>query len=352
MAPTQAELDANPDLERRMSLVRKFGAQSIGYSSFQEGYSYFDLEDLGYLSFFNCGGTQVSIGDPICTSSDISAVVNGFVNKYPDPCFEYFTERTKGAIEDAGFYVNQFGFDLLINIQRYGLFTKKKQNLRTALSRAKREGITCIEDSSMESNHNVRGISEEWIKTRVVNYGEIRGIVRPMKETGEVDVRKFFAYKGNECQAFIYCDPIYDKEQTIGYLVNIIRQKNDSMPGINDFLVLSALEKFRAEGKKILSLGLMPFYGIKDSGPNFSRPTNLAFRGFFNYGNLLYNFKELAFHKRRYFTDKDIEEGSCTLEKVYFGTKHMLPVRHIYASFLANGVDPMKQTGLAIRKLL
>jgi lysylphosphatidylglycerol synthetase-like protein (DUF2156 family) len=73
--------------------------------------------------------------------------------------------------------------------------------------------------------------------------------------------------------------------------------------GFLDYVILQAIEMFRAEGVEVISLGMAPLDSIKQEPGDEASVRKLA-QGIYNQGAWLYAFRSLAYHKRRYRLDE------------------------------------------------
>ncbi len=95
-----------------------------------------------------------------------------------------------------------------------------------------------------------RKISEDWMKQKVMNDSEMQFIVRPIVYVDEIDVRKFVALKDDTVVGFIIFDPMYEDGKVKGYIANHLRSNLDRSYSVVDFILLEAMEIFKAEGKE------------------------------------------------------------------------------------------------------
>lgn len=341
--------------EKVMLHIKEHGSHSLAYSALQEGTEFYLKDNLGFVAFTrqppipqeekeetsiglqfrkqliglvqstgtNPGNlerrtTTHVLSNPVCIPGREEELIGSFLEEHPDACFWQTYQNFSEKLAKFGFKMNHFGFETILDLKTYNLSGNKKQNVRTANNRASREGLKLQEAKNGEIDWNeARRISNEWISSKIANRYELHFLARPLEYQHEQDVRIFSANKDGKMKGYVVFDPIYSKGRVTGYLADIYRLTDDSTPGLGDALVVEALKKFKSEGKEVLSLGLNPFYDVKDEGANFNPVTSAIFQGIFQSANALYGFQNLAFHKSRY----DGKE-----EKVYFCSREPVPI--------------------------
>jgi len=165
--------------------------------------------------------------------------------------------------------------------------------------------------------------------------------VRPAVYDDELDVRKFFAMKEWKIQGYVFFDPIYENGEPVGYLANILRTIGNRAYSLTDYIIIEAIEQFRQEGKKLLSLGWSPFHHVEDDGRfKYSPALKELFRYTYDHCNYLYAFQSLSFHKDRYRPGTENTKQT----KVYCATRHMMPVGILHEVFKKMGMHPVSQT--------
>jgi lysylphosphatidylglycerol synthetase-like protein (DUF2156 family) len=144
---------------------------------------------------------------------------------------------------------------------------------------------------------------------------------------GEPGVRRLVATDADGgVVGFAFYDPMYDHGRVVGYAANIVRCDERRFGKLIPALHMEAMELFRPEGVQVLNLALSPFVKLHQARFNDDRLTRWLFRLSERFGNDIYNFRGLSFHKSKY-------RGS---EKhMYYATNRVLPAVDIYLAFRA-----------------
>jgi lysylphosphatidylglycerol synthetase-like protein (DUF2156 family) len=329
----------------RIDKLKQYGRGSLAYSSLQAGMQYYMNDKLGYCAYVPLSDSEDSVcvlADPICSKENLRAFLDAFLLEKKDPIFLHASHDTAEILNERGFSVNELGVETIIEIQKFTLSGNKRQPLRQARNNAKRDKLVCREvlSSDPEMRKAFRKISEEWMKHKVMNDSEMQFIVRPIVYVDEIDVRKFVALKGDAVVGFIIFDPIYENGKVKGYIANHLRSNLDRSYSVVDFILLEALDIFKAEGKEELSLGLSPLAKVDDSEEfRHSKLLTAHFKYSFEKANFLYNFKNLYRHKSKYRP----ELPGAHEEKVYCCMKTRFLLVRIYDVYNVLGFHPIKQ---------
>lgn len=320
--------------------LREHGREALSYATIQDGMEYFIDDELGYLAFttvthpvFARKEKRIVLSDPICSRDRLRDLLGRFLGENPRSVFVVISEYCAEALRDMGFKVNCIGPEPEIPIQTYNSMGNWKDldMIKRARNEAKREGITIreerIEDVDQEKIH---AISSKWMGSKILNDREIWIYARRPVLESEEDVRKFVAYdrEGNII-GFAFYDPIYRDGQVIGYSANISRCDEAKYGRLATAIHMEAIDVFKPEGKETLNLCLAPFVKLDLGKYN----DDAALRSFFSlsekYGNDIYNFKGLAFHKSKY---------RAVDKPMYFASNSLMPSNDVYLAYLTSDI--------------
>ena len=285
--------------------VKEYGSCTLAYSTLQPGVQHF-LTEWGFQAYQRRGGISIAMGNPIGDPEHFENIVSAFLEAHPRPSYWQVTEPVARILEGRGFYVNHIGADMELDLRNYDFSGKKKQKLRQAMRRWSRQeqGDFCEIREMPFSEIDMTSINElsiAWKKTRVVRRQELRFLTRPAVFDDEIDVRKFFAFQNGTLQGFVFFDPIYRGRSVIGYSTATKRRLPGAPNGVEEAITGIALQKFQLEGLEVLSLGLLPFYQLDDTGFRSNRLLGLSFRFWERFGNrVMFNFRGHNDFKHRF----------------------------------------------------
>ncbi len=330
----------------RLDQLQQHGKGSLAYSSLQNGMQYFMHPEYGYLAFVPLTdgyGSVCVLSDPICSFSNLRPFLEAFLKERSDPIFLHITRETATILAEMNFCVNELGTETFIDIQQFTLVGNKKQQLRQARNNARKDNIKVREISSVDDAlfKAFKVIGDDWMKQKVISDNEMQFIVRPIVYVDEVDVRRFVAVKDDEIVGFVIFDPMYENGEVVGYIANHLRSVLERSYSVVDYIILEAMEIFKKEGKRELSLGLSPLAQVNDTDEfKHSKLLKSYFRYAFEKANFLYNFKNLHRHKSKYRP----ELPGAREEKVYCAMHTRFLLVRLYAVVKVLGMNPVKQT--------
>jgi len=128
---------------------------------------------------------------------------------------------------------------------------------------------------------------------------------------------------------FTFYDPMYRDDRVIGYAATIVRCDDERFGRLATAIHMEAIDRFRGEGAEVLNLCLAPFAKLDQGKYNDDFGAKLFFQLSERYGNKIYNFQGLNFHKSKY-------RGSE--KSLYFATNRLAASMDVYLAFLSSDI--------------
>lgn len=304
LAPGQAASDAFSEEERRSYLTR-FGWCSNSYFSLQDGTDYFDVRGVGFIAYYRqrrlWGEVPIVFTRPICATSHLEHLLRLFLDRHGERAvFVGIDGEVAVVLRQLGFSINVCSTEFEIPLKGFDLKGRDKRYLRHAQNSCEKlidvRELTCSETDTKV----VMDLSEAWRRSKAVKDRELRLTTRPPEYVDRWGVRRFYAFKEGKLVGFAFFDPFFRDGRVIGYTANILRSMPGLRPhGVLDFVILKAIEKFRAEGLEAFSLGQSPLHGIVPCEGE-SRFLRRCATLIYERGGHFYASKELGFHKTLY----------------------------------------------------
>ena len=247
------------------------------------------------------GKRTIVAGDPLCAPHDLRPLLERFLSEHPDAGFFQIGAATAETLTALGHRVSDFGVETRVPLQRWTPSGRRKQNLRTALNRARRDGIEIVERSCEDVGvGRLRTLSRAWMETKTLTRREISFFARPIVYGDEPGVRKLFAMQRGQVKALVFFDPLYRDGRVYGHAANILRQDPHATPGLCDAILLHAALLFQREGLELLDLGMSPFRP-RAAEPDAPRgAADGIVMANWRLLNGLFNYRGIAFHKARW----------------------------------------------------
>lgn len=315
--------------------LKQHGREALAYATLQAGMEYF-VTPRGYLAYttvthpvFARRPKQIVFSDPVCAPGDQQALIEALRAARPRLVFVCISEACAATLRGLGFKANCVGYESLLPVQTYNTKGNWKELdlIKRARNEAKREGLTIREepDIAKVDRDQLAAVSASWIGGKPVNDREIWFFARRPVFEHEEDVRKFVAYdRDGRVAGFAFYDPIYRDGTVCGYAANILRSDERRFGRLPTALHMEAMERFKPEGREVLNLLLAPCVNLEGGAFNDDWFSKLFFKLSERYGNDIYNFRGLAFHKAKY-------RGRPNF--LYFASNSAMPSNDIYLAY-------------------
>lgn len=232
-----------------------------------EGNSYY-FGDNGesVIGYHRHAGTVIALADPVCPSERLNETVSEFTTKVEStgltPCLLSVTQRTADAARGLGWRTIQIAEDTLVDLPGLEFKGKSWQSIRTAINRAKKEGIefrlVTRADEPFSVLAQVRAISEEWVGNK--GLPEMGFTLGSVEEALDRDVRVGLAV---DAQGSIHGVtswlPVYGPGgDAHGWTLDVMRRRQDGFRPVMEFLIGSAALAFKDQHAQFISLSGAP----------------------------------------------------------------------------------------------
>lgn len=316
--------------------IQQHGREALAYATLQAGMEYF-VTDYGYIAYTTVQHPvlarkpkTIPFSDPVCALADQPKIIREFLVVNHRAVFACVSETCARTLRELGFKANCVGYEVELPVQTYNTNGNWKEldMIKRGRNEAKREGITIREEDIAKVNGaELAAVSAQWIGGKPVNDREIWIYARRPVFADEPGVRKFVAYdRAGRVAGFAFYDPMYRDGKIFGYSANISRCDEKRFGRLATAVHMDAMEKFRPEGLEWLNLCLAPCANLERGKFNDDWGAKIFFRLSERYGNDIYNFRGLAFHKAKY------RGGERYL---YFASNSLWPANDIYLAFLS-----------------
>jgi Uncharacterized conserved protein len=335
--------------------LKQHGREALSYSTLQAGMEYF-VTDRGYISYttiqhpvFSPKPKKIAFSDPVCSDADRPQLVREFIKVNPRVVFSCISEPFAEFLHENRFKVNCLGAEVELPVQNYNTQGNWKELdlIKRARNEAKREGIVIREETIENVNREqLSAVSSRWIGTKKVNDREIWIYARRAVFHYEEGVRKFVAYdRDGKVAGFVFYDPMYSEGRVIGYAATISRCDEGRFGRLSTAVHMYAMDQFKKEGVERFSLHLSPFMKLENGKFNDDFGVRMFLKVSAKYGNEIYNFQGLSFHKAKY---RGYERN------LYFASNAFWPSNDVYLAFLSADIarSYFETLGLLLKGML
>lgn len=287
-----------------LALLQQTGSHSLAYSALQPGMRYFGDADTGVIAYRMSLGQAIVLGDPIAPPEKKVALLDAFIEAYPRSLHMQIHRDTADQLTRHGYRITPVGVENEIPLDTFTLRGRRKADLRHYRNRAVAGGIVVREEADTpELRAELEPVSDAWLPLKTGHGEELEFLARPYLLRSEPGVRIFTGRIDGAPVGFVIMDPMYRAGRVIGYTVTILRHLPDSPEGTVDYINLEAMAQFATEGVPMLSLGVSPFHRLPELAAKEGTgalPVYWVYRFLTGWGNWIYHFHGLSFHKSRY----------------------------------------------------
>lgn len=259
------------DTTRARALIRAHGENSLSWLTTWRGNSYwFDPDGRVVVAYRVLAGVAVTTGDPIGPPELRSRAVTGFAEFCAEqgwiPCFYSVSEEVRTRTQAAGWADLHVAEETVLKLPGLAFTGKKWQDVRTALNRAGKAGITArwitYPDAPLTIVEQIRAISEEWVADK--GLPEMGFTLGGLDELNDSAVACLIAIDAEDTvHGITSWLPIHRNGKVIGGTLDFMRRATDTeFRGVMEFLIATAAIAYRDADMEVLSLSGAPLAGL------------------------------------------------------------------------------------------
>ncbi len=274
VSPRQAaRLDASAEVDRQagIALLRRDGGGSLSWMGTWPANRWFVLRDggeaVGTQAFQPHHGVAVALGDPVGPDPATRArVLDAFVDEQNALgqrfCLFSVSQEIVDWAEERGFRSVQVAEEAVIDLPDLVFKGKEWQTQRSAINRAKKEGVSYVEgrlaDQPRSVLAQVRAISEVWVGDK--GLPEMGFTLGGIDEALDPEVRVGLAVDADgRVHGVTSWLPVLGPDgTTTGWTLDVMRRLPDGFRPVTEFLIASACLSFQAQGAQWASLSGAP----------------------------------------------------------------------------------------------
>ncbi|MFE7563001.1 phosphatidylglycerol lysyltransferase domain-containing protein [Kitasatospora sp. NPDC057500] len=263
------------DAERARTLLTEHGGGTLSFLTTWDGNHYwFDEDGRAAVAYRVLNTVALTTGDPFGDPEARARAVAGFA-RYCDargwtPCFYSVTPETRAAAGQLGWRSLQVAEDTVVALPGLAFTGRKWQDIRTALNKAGKQGITAewwsYPEVPLALKEQIRAISEEWVSEK--GLPEMGFTLGGLEELDDPAVRLLIAVDGERVvHGLTSWMPVYENGEPVGWTLDFMRRRSDGFRGVTEFLIASAALGFKQEGARFLSLSGAPLARSEQEPP-------------------------------------------------------------------------------------
>ncbi|HPF69461.1 MAG TPA: DUF2156 domain-containing protein [Candidatus Krumholzibacteria bacterium] len=289
--------------ERARGLVLEHGRTGTAYMGTAAGNMlHFSEDGQAFLPYRVAGNVAVALGDPTGPDAGREAALRGFLALCAErgwsPAVLAATEGERALYRSCGLKLLQIGEDAILPLQGVEFKGKAWQNVRTALNRAKKLGMTFVLveggrlDPALEAQ--VFEISRGWEDTQALPPLEFT--LGRTEDVRDPNVEVALAVDADgRVHGFVDWLP---EPAVKGRVIDLMRRRDDAMSGTMEYLIAMSMLAFQQRGEAFVSLAAAPLADLDrtDSAALVPRVMGAIARRFDTY----YSFQSLFDFKDRF----------------------------------------------------
>jgi lysylphosphatidylglycerol synthetase-like protein (DUF2156 family) len=212
----------------------------------------------------------LTTADPIGRDADRAAAVRGFAEFCRErgwtPAFYSVTDETRAACAELGWSWLQVAEEAVLDLPRLEFTGRRWQDVRTALNRADKDGITAEWVSYPSAPpvlvDQIRAISEEWVADK--GLPEMGFTLGGVDELADADVRVLVAVDAERTvHGVTSWMPVHRDGKVVGWTLDFMRRRaHGGFRAAVEFLIASAARDLRDEGYEFVSLSGAPLANL------------------------------------------------------------------------------------------
>ncbi len=251
---------------RARELMVRHGGTSLSYMTTWRGNRYWFTPDGRAVVAYRVVATiALTVGDPIGPPDACREAVRGFAafcaHEGWTPCLYSISEELRDEVAPLGWHAVQVAEDTVIPLAELRFTGKKWQDVRTALNKAEKQGVTAewwrYAEAPPAITDQIRSISAEWVADK--GLPEMGFTLGGLEELSGEGVRCLIALDADRTvHGITSWLPVYVNGQVAGWTLDFMRRRGNAFTGSMEFLIASAAMTLKDEGAGFLSLSGAP----------------------------------------------------------------------------------------------
>lgn len=255
------------DRGRAQALVRR-GGDSLSWMTLWPNNQYwFNAAGTVGVAYQPHSGVAVTVGGPMGEAAEYAGAVDEFLDYCSDEsltaCFYSVSDAAADLLEQRGFRRIQVAAETLLDIQTMDFKGRDWQNVRTALNRAAKLGVTAqwcsYGDLTPGQRTQVHEISEDWVSGQALP--ELGFTLGGLEELKHDPVQLCLAVDNSgKIHAVTSWLPVFAQGEVVSWTLDFMRRNAGSFNGVMEYLIAQAVHHFAATVEYI-SLSGSPLAG-------------------------------------------------------------------------------------------
>ncbi|MDF7641057.1 DUF2156 domain-containing protein [Bifidobacterium sp. ESL0784] len=268
--------------QKKAEALVTLGGESMSFMTTWEGNHYwFSPTGRSAIAYRVLHGIALTVtgpfGEPDEYMNDLRDFTAFCYAKGWSPSFYAVHDDQREELESLGWSSIQVGTEMVLDPNRWETRGKKWQDIRTAINKAKRDGITDVlttyDQAGFNIDQQIVDISEQWAQLKALP--EMKFTLGGIEELRDNRVALLYAVDAQgKVLGVTSWLPTYREGRVIGWTLDFMRHRTDSPNGIMEFLIARMAERLRDQGLEnpanaieFMSLSAAPLAGMGEKAP-------------------------------------------------------------------------------------
>jgi lysylphosphatidylglycerol synthetase-like protein (DUF2156 family) len=263
----------------RVRLLLRQHSESLGHLATWNGNAYWFTDDGRVAIAYRVNsGVAITTADPIGDPELADDAIHRFATFCDDngwiPVFYSVQQKHQTVFDAMGWSTMVVGEETVVYPETWSMLGKSWQDVRSSINRASRNGLraewTSFQNLSLAHIAQIESISESWVAEK--NLPELDFTLGGLDELSDHEVGLFLAIGDDDVvQAVTSWMPTYREGAIIGWTLDFMRRRPDSMNGVMEFLIASAALRMQQLGIEFMSLSAAPLARVASPGAETDR---------------------------------------------------------------------------------
>src|SRR6516164_6210177 len=252
----------------RARAILATGGSTLSYMSTWPGNQYwFSQDGRAAVAYRAIGAVAVTVGGPYGDPAALDSAITEFAgfceHRGLQPCLYSVTAQARAVTQRLGWRSVQIAEDTLLPLEGLQFTGKKWQDVRTALNKAAKDGITAqwhtYPQAPPDLSGQIRQISQTWMADK--GLPEMGFTLGGLDELNDPDIRCLIAVDADgKVHGITSWMPVYASGRPVGWTLDFMRRNTEpgALRGVMEFLIATAATAFREEGAHFVSLSGAP----------------------------------------------------------------------------------------------
>lgn len=245
--------------------ARESGTGSLAHMATWNGNSLWFADDGAVVAYRVSRGVAFTVSDPICLASRMAETLRGFASHCERqgwvPVFYSVHDEVAELATSLGWARMPVGVEAVLPLAGFQLSGRRRQDLRTAMNRAEREGVEArwdrFDDLPVGLRDQVAAICTS--RRTGTTLPEMTFTLGGLDELADPDTLLMIAVGPNgRVHGVTSWLPVHRDGDLRGWTLDVMRRDDRAMPGVMEFLIVSTALRAIADGRDEISLSGTP----------------------------------------------------------------------------------------------